>query len=92
MSDYPTPPKRDDQPNASFGGFTEAPLIDAEIEELKNRDTRDPEDIATDDERNRCLRIVRSCLNPKEEFLNSWLEFIIKEIESGAKTPTQTRD
>lgn len=100
MADYPLPPKPDGRPNASFGGYTEAPLTEAEIEELKNRDTREPEEIATDEERLRCLKIVdryrQMVTNAGYKITPAMAETMFvecfKEIDNGAKTPAPSSD
>ncbi len=90
---YPIPPK-DGRPNPSFG-YTSELLTEAEIEELKNRDTRDPEEIATDEERKRCAAIVQKYLDGDKIWAgdeNAMLKDLLKEIEDGAKTSAQSSD
>lgn len=95
---YPVPPKPDGRLNPSFGFYAEAPLTEGEIEELKNRDTRDPEEIATDEEQERCIQVIRSYIGKHNgmvfvaDAINLILERIIKEIKDGAETPAPSSD
>lgn len=88
MPDYPVPPKPDDRPNASWAAFAEQ-LTGKEIEEMKNRDNRDPEEVARDEERNRCVKIIQKAIdawmreNTPYKNREEEMSDIIKEIESG---------